>query len=1262
MKVPMRAAALSTALLLIGIGWGVSPSSAQAADGDLTAPIPTIPAKADLVAISAGRMLASVGGEYQLSADDGATWQAAKLPLTQDCSMTPDCVVHFGTVSQGILPISTSMGRGSWYSLTENKEVGTPYKMGDGEDIQHSNGGFVQLATWDFPNVGDYRVLSMDGTSYPIDAEPDELGADGSLITVQRGETSVVSRTAPGESTPVKLFEVAGAISKLNVTYRDISYYAAGKAGAWAFAGVGNPIGFPVDFDPSSGDIRRTEHGLLVNSSAGQTLVLFVGANGLPEINEVPTPIPDLPPTQDSGAFVGSSVDKQGSYLHWLQRDGSVQVEATPLTIRDYPSGLALTSNALLGTSLNVFGSDDPTGTYWSRPAVSAIGEPVDLGVDPDWYSVVVASDGGIAVQTSDGVRVFDSDGGNPRNTGSPRGYLVRSSGSRFLTSNSVWSAATGWTDRGAIKDIYLDRNLIVTDSADGAVAKVKDLAGTELGAVTFPKSIANGGAHSLWGDWVAADWISGETFDSYTEVTNIATGESYTGDGSLELLGDGFAVLYDRDRNYTLWSFASGTRRSLGDGGDGQRFATDGARVAYTTDTEYVITKPGAAQSLTSTPQPTISGTAEVGATLSAAAGTWEPAGVALSYQWLRNGTAIAGATTQTYQVTESDLGAKLSVAVTGTLAGYSPSTQTSVQVEVAAVALTQTPKPTIQGAALIGQNLSAAAGTWEPAPVELAYRWLRDGTAIEGATAASYLLSESDLGKKISVEVTGSKAGYLPSTQVSDQTEAVGTPGDLPLVATPTPTITGTVRVGETLSAEAGGWEPAPVELTYQWLRDGTAIEGAIGASYVLTADDLGAKLTVAVTGSKAGYLTSAPQTSAATAAVESGVLSATPVPTIDNTLPVADTVLTATAGSWGPGEVSLSYQWYQRSSAGTVVAISGATDPTYQVPGSKVGYRLQVQVTGSMAGGNTVVKGSAWTSAVAKGTFTTAPTPTIYGGTDAGDIYRVGMPLKVEPGTWQPTPDQLKYQWYKVDPAGVASAIGGATTDTYTPTAALEGYDLKVRVAAWREGYTTKTAHSLITPSVAAGMVATTPKLDDTTPKVDQELSVITGDWSEDAELSYQWFARSPTGEVTEIEQADAATYQVPAEYLGYRLKVTVTGRLDGFATTTKTSAYTSAVGKAVFGSSPVPTITGTYRVGQTLTADPAGGAEIGWSPVPDELTYYWYRSGVMVASGVDLNTYALTSLDQGKLIKVKVVAVKAGYTTTPKTSLATPKIGS
>jgi hypothetical protein len=93
-----------------------------------------------------------------------------------------------------------------------------------------------------------------------------------------------------------------------------------------------------------------------------------------------------------------------------------------------------------------------------------------------------------------------------------------------------------------------------------------------------------------------------------------------------------------------------------------------------------------------------TIAGPAavEAGATLTADAGTYSPEPTSVSYQWLRNGVAIAGATSATYTTTAADAGTSVTVQVTAARAGYADAVSTSAAVTVAAVVVVPVPDPT--------------------------------------------------------------------------------------------------------------------------------------------------------------------------------------------------------------------------------------------------------------------------------------------------------------------------------------------------------------------------------------------------------------------------------------------------------------------------------------------------------------------------------------------------------------------------------------
>ncbi|QKJ20034.1 cell wall-binding repeat-containing protein [Microbacterium hominis] len=82
---------------------------------------------------------------------------------------------------------------------------------------------------------------------------------------------------------------------------------------------------------------------------------------------------------------------------------------------------------------------------------------------------------------------------------------------------------------------------------------------------------------------------------------------------------------------------------------------------------------------SFTAAPTPTVSGSAVAGQVLRATAGTWSPAPSSLTYQWLRNGAAVSGATAASYSVTNADAGATLSVRVVARRTNYLTTTRTS-------------------------------------------------------------------------------------------------------------------------------------------------------------------------------------------------------------------------------------------------------------------------------------------------------------------------------------------------------------------------------------------------------------------------------------------------------------------------------------------------------------------------------------------------------------------------------------------------------
>jgi hypothetical protein len=83
------------------------------------------------------------------------------------------------------------------------------------------------------------------------------------------------------------------------------------------------------------------------------------------------------------------------------------------------------------------------------------------------------------------------------------------------------------------------------------------------------------------------------------------------------------------------------------------------------------------------------------------------------------------------------------------------------------------KTAKPKLAGKVQAGHKVRARAGTWTPGAA-LAYQWYRGGKPIAKAVKSTYKVKRSDAGKKISVKVTGAKAGFKTVTRASAKKRA--------------------------------------------------------------------------------------------------------------------------------------------------------------------------------------------------------------------------------------------------------------------------------------------------------------------------------------------------------------------------------------------------------------------------------------------------------------------------------------------------------
>lgn len=239
------------------------------------------------------------------------------------------------------------------------------------------------------------------------------------------------------------------------------------------------------------------------------------------------------------------------------------------------------------------------------------------------------------------------------------------------------------------------------------------------------------------------------------------------------------------------------------------------------------------------------------VGDQLVADPGTGWPENTSFTYQWKRSGASITGADDPTYNTVAADAGKPLTVVVTGSKPGFDPVAATSPAVDVVG-ALMEGVVPTITGTVKVGSKLTGSAAGWLPAYSTLTYAWYAGTTLLQSGSSRTYTLPASAYGKVITLQVTGAKTGYQTRTRASLATRPVARGTLVP----GTPRISGVLRVGQTLRASTGLWQPSGVSFKYQWRIGTKLLSGTTRTSLKLPSSARGKRITLWVTGSKTGY----------------------------------------------------------------------------------------------------------------------------------------------------------------------------------------------------------------------------------------------------------------------------------------------------------------------------------------------------------------------------------------------------------------------
>lgn len=359
----------------------------------------------------------------------------------------------------------------------------------------------------------------------------------------------------------------------------------------------------------------------------------------------------------------------------------------------------------------------------------------------------------------------------------------------------------------------------------------------------------------------------------------------------------------------------------------------------------------------------PLLSGTGAVGSPLGLTLPQWSLPGVTNSIQWLADGVPIPGATGTSFVPTLDQAGKAVQAKVTGTLLGLVPLDTFTGIIPIPLPGgggtggggtggggtgggtgnplLTILSNPQLTGIPGVGSLLQVLDPVWSLPGVAMAYQWFADGVPIPGATNPTYVPVLSDAGKELYAVVTGTLAG-VPVVNALTGLLRLPAAEATPLAATSAATVSGTAKVGKTVTVADPTWNEDGVTNTYQWMRDGAPITGATAKTYVLAPEDLGRQVLVKVTGRKEGFTDNTVDSQAVTP-TQGDAPTFTTQPSVNGAYKLGQT-LTAVPGAWGAGATpTYTYQW-KRGAA----AIPGATSSTYVVSAADLGQTLAVTVT--------------------------------------------------------------------------------------------------------------------------------------------------------------------------------------------------------------------------------------------------------------------------------------------------------------------------
>ena len=336
------------------------------------------------------------------------------------------------------------------------------------------------------------------------------------------------------------------------------------------------------------------------------------------------------------------------------------------------------------------------------------------------------------------------------------------------------------------------------------------------------------------------------------------------------------------------------------------------------------------------------------------------------ISYQWQAGGVDIENATGSTLVLSEAQVGKVITV-VASYIDGHGTAESVSSTASAAVVNVNDLPTGvvTIFGATTQGQTLVASNTLADADGLgAIVYQWKADGVNIASATSNTFVPTETQVGKVITV--TGNYIdGHGTAESVSSTATApVANVNDTPTGAV---TIVGAATQGQTLTAsntlaDADGLGA----IVYQWKADGVSIASATFSTFVPTEAQVGKVITV-IGNYVDGHGTAESVSSAATAPVVNVNDILTGAVTISGTATQGETLTASNNLADADGLGVISYQWWSTPDSGATW-ITLATGSSLNLGELQVGSRIEVRVQYTDGHGNLEIVKSALTIPVA------------------------------------------------------------------------------------------------------------------------------------------------------------------------------------------------------------------------------------------------------------------------------------------------------